>query len=78
VNTKDPILKPWAAKQMQETNDELLNGKRKLPFVANRAAGRRRAGQLLFSRASLLPSDAEGGVHAIGSATALSATSFSR
>jgi hypothetical protein len=34
VNTKDPILKPWAAKQMQETNEELLNGKRKLPFVA--------------------------------------------
>jgi hypothetical protein len=34
VNTKDPILKPWAAKQMQETNEELLSGKRKLPFVA--------------------------------------------
>ena len=34
VNTKDPILKPWAAKQMQESNDELLSGKRKLPFMA--------------------------------------------
>ena len=34
VNSKDPILKPWAAKQMQETNDELLSDKRKLPFVA--------------------------------------------
>jgi hypothetical protein len=34
VDTKDPILKPWAAKQMQETNDELLNGTRKLPYRA--------------------------------------------
>jgi hypothetical protein len=34
VNTKDPILKPWAAKQMQATNDEVLSGKRKLPFMA--------------------------------------------
>jgi len=34
VDTKDPILKPWAAEQMRATNEELLNGKRKLPFVA--------------------------------------------
>jgi hypothetical protein len=34
VNSKDPVLKPWAAKQMQETNDELLSGERKLGFVA--------------------------------------------
>ena len=33
VNSNDPVLKPWAAKQMQETNDELLSGKRKLGFV---------------------------------------------
>jgi hypothetical protein len=33
VNAKDPVLKPWAAKQMQETNDDLLSGKRKLGFV---------------------------------------------
>ena len=32
--TKDPVLKPWAAKQMQEFNDEVLSGKRGLPFVA--------------------------------------------
>jgi hypothetical protein len=32
--TKDPVLKPWAAKQMQESNDEVLSGKRGLPFVA--------------------------------------------
>jgi len=49
VNTKDPILKPWAAKQMQETNDELLNGKRKLPFVAqSRCWPGGVPGQLLF------------------------------
>ena len=34
VDTKDPILKPWAAKQIQDTNDELLNGTRKLPYRA--------------------------------------------
>ena len=32
--TADPVLKPWAAKQMQESNDEVLTGKRGLPFVA--------------------------------------------
>jgi hypothetical protein len=35
--TKDPVLKPWAAKQMQESNDEVLTGKRGLPFVAQAA-----------------------------------------
>ena len=34
VDTKDPILKSWAAEQMQATNEELLSGKRKLPFMA--------------------------------------------
>jgi hypothetical protein len=33
-NVKDPVLKPWAAKQMQESNEEVLTGKRGLPFVA--------------------------------------------
>ena len=33
-NVKDPVLKPWAARQMQESNEEVLNGKRGLPFVA--------------------------------------------
>ena len=32
--TKDAVLKPWAAKQMQDSNDEVLTGKRGLPFVA--------------------------------------------
>jgi hypothetical protein len=32
--TKDPVLKPWAAKQMQESNEEVLSGKRGLPFAA--------------------------------------------
>jgi hypothetical protein len=33
-NTRDPVLKAWAAKQMQESNDEVLSGKRGLPFSA--------------------------------------------
>jgi len=32
--TRDPVLKPWAAKQMQESNEEVLSGRRGLPFVA--------------------------------------------
>ena len=34
-NSKDPILKPWAAAAVQATNEEILQGKRKLPFVAH-------------------------------------------
>jgi hypothetical protein len=33
-NIRDPALKPWAAKQMQESNDEVLTGSRGLPFMA--------------------------------------------
>src|SRR3984893_956317 len=32
--TKDPVLKPWAAKQMQESNEEVRTGKRGLPLAA--------------------------------------------
>jgi hypothetical protein len=49
VNAKDPVLKPWAAKEMQESNDELLSGKRKLGFVAqSRCWPGGVPGQLLF------------------------------
>ena len=34
ANSKDPILKPWAAAAIQASNDEILQGKRQLPFVA--------------------------------------------
>ena len=33
-NYKDPVLKPWAAAQMRASNEEVLNGKRGLPFSA--------------------------------------------
>ena len=36
-DTKDPVLKPWAARQMRESNDEVLSGKRGLPFSAQQA-----------------------------------------
>src|SRR5580693_2391187 len=49
VDSKDPILKPWAAEQIQQTNDELLSGKRKLPFNAqSRCWPGGVPGQLLF------------------------------
>src|SRR5260221_9118262 len=49
VNTKDPILKPWAAEQMQATNEEVLSGKRPLPFVSqSRCWPGGVPGQLLF------------------------------
>src|SRR5260370_27314369 len=34
TNTKDPVLKPWAAAQIQATNDEILRGVRDIPFTA--------------------------------------------
>jgi len=34
TNTKDPILKPWAAAQIEATNREVLSGKRPIPFTA--------------------------------------------
>ncbi len=48
-DTKDPILKPWAAKEMQAANEELLSGERKLPFVPqSRCWPGGIPGQLLF------------------------------
>ena len=34
ADTRDPVLKPWAASQMERDNEELISGKRKLHFVA--------------------------------------------
>jgi len=34
ADTTDPVLKPWAAAQMQATNDEILQGVRDVPFTA--------------------------------------------
>jgi hypothetical protein len=34
TNTKDPVLKPWAAAQIQATNEEILRGVRDIPFTA--------------------------------------------
>jgi hypothetical protein len=34
ANTKDPVLKPWAAAQIQTTNEEILKGVRDIPFTA--------------------------------------------
>jgi len=31
---RDPILKPWAAEQMRISNEEVLTGKRSMPFLA--------------------------------------------
>lgn len=36
-DANDPVLKPWAAKQMRELNEEVLSGKRGLPFAAQSA-----------------------------------------
>src|SRR5262245_19379902 len=48
-NYKDPVLKPWAAAQMRESNEEVLSGKRGLPFSAqSRCYPGGVPGQLLF------------------------------
>jgi hypothetical protein len=33
-NWRDPVLKPWAAAQMRASNEEVLSGKRQVPFAA--------------------------------------------
>ena len=33
-DTQDPVLKPWAAAQMLASNEEVLSGKRAVPFTA--------------------------------------------
>jgi len=33
-DTKDPVLKSWAAKEMQDSNEEALSGIRQVPFAA--------------------------------------------
>jgi hypothetical protein len=33
-NWKDPVLKPWAAAQMRASNEEVISGKRQVPFAA--------------------------------------------
>ena len=33
-DTKDPVLKPWAAAQMLASNEEAISGKRQVPFTA--------------------------------------------
>jgi len=33
-DTKDPVLKPWAAAQMLASNEEAISGKRAVPFTA--------------------------------------------
>ena len=34
-DTKDPVLKPWAAAQMLASNEEAISGKRAVPFAAH-------------------------------------------
>ena len=49
MNTKDPILKPWAAEHMQATNEEVLSGKMAIPFTSqSRCWPGGVPGQLLF------------------------------
>ncbi len=48
-DVKDPILKPWAAKFMQASNEEALTGQRQVPFAAQaRCYPGGVPGQLLF------------------------------
>lgn len=48
-NTKDPVLKPWAAKVMSDSNEEALKGLRQVPFAAQaRCYPGGVPGQLLF------------------------------
>jgi hypothetical protein len=48
-NYRDPILEPWAAAQMRESNEQVLRGERSIPFAAqHRCYPGGVPGQLLF------------------------------
>jgi hypothetical protein len=49
TNSKDPILKPWVAAEIQATNDEVLEGKVQVPFTSqSRCYPGSVPGQLLY------------------------------
>lgn len=49
VDASDPILKPWAAERMKETNEEVLSGRMAMPFASqSRCWPGGVPGQLLF------------------------------
>ena len=77
VDTKDPILKPWAAAQMQETNEEVLKRQEaQLPFNAqSRCWPGGVPGQLLFLEPVYFIQTAEATSSCSGSATISSAAS---
>src|SRR5882724_12617078 len=53
-NHMDPILKPWAAEQMRLSNEEVLSGKRGMPFLAtSRCYPGSVPGQLLWTTEAL-------------------------
>jgi hypothetical protein len=53
-NHMDPILKPWAAEQMRISNEEVLSGKRGMPFLAtSRCYPGSVPGQLLWTTEAL-------------------------
>ena len=54
-NHMDPILKPWAAEQMRQSNEEVLTGKRGMPFLAtSRCYPGSVPGQLLWTTELLM------------------------
>src|SRR5256885_11974961 len=56
-NYKDPVLKPWASAQMLASNEEVLSGKRAVPFAAQaRCYPGGVPGQLLYPRSRSISS----------------------
>ena len=53
TNTKDPVLKPWAAAQIQATNEEILQGRaRHSIYGAGALLSGRRSGPAAYGRSS--------------------------
>jgi len=72
-NYKDPILKPWAAEQMRISNEEVLTGKRGMPFLAtSRCYPGAVPGQLLWTTGAGCSSyKNRDGAHGVGARLAL-------
>jgi hypothetical protein len=72
-NWRDPILKPWAAEAMRLSNEEVLSGKRGMPFLAtSRCYPGGVPGQLLWTTERLFFIQEPKAVHMVWERDALS------
>ena len=64
-DTKNPILQPWAATQMQKTNDEILGGKESFEAMSRCWPGAGAGHDVAYGGTHAILADPEGGHHSL-------------